>query len=146
MASNKKPRKKYREKAIHLPMMAESRDRMAMRLHLNVEAMIEKPDSNSFNELCKKVAAMSDSLSHLRGRAIVDDKDAAANAVRTMVMTLAQIQERSGRINVLSVSEAEAVSLRTAAGKMDEALAQIPKNVMDASIILVRQGVEKRLG
>ena len=77
MASNKKPRKRYKEKPIHLPMMPESRDRMAMRLHLNVEALIASPSSEASNELCKKVASLTDALSHLRGRPIFNDRDAS---------------------------------------------------------------------
>lgn len=145
MAANKKPRKKYREKAIHLPMMAGSRDSLAMKLHLNVEAMIASPSSDAFNELCKKVASLNDALSHLRGRAIVDDKDAAANAIRTTIRTLHDIHERSERTGTLSVTEFEALSLRNASGAMDVELARIPKNVMDASIHLVKRQTQERI-
>lgn len=145
MGANKKPRKKYREKPIHLPMMAESRDRMAMRLHLNVEALITQPSSEAFNELCKKVASLSDALSHLRGRPVVDDRDAAANALRTCVMTLDSIHQRAQRTGTLAVTDADAVSLRNAAGAMDVELARIPKNVLDASIAIISKQTEERL-
>ncbi len=145
MASNKKPRKPYKQKPIHLPMMAESRDRMAMRLHLNIETLISSPSSEAFNELCKKVASLTDALSHLRGRPIVDDKDAAANAIRTMVMTLAQIQERSERTGGLGVTDLEAVSLRNASGVMDVEMGRIPKNVLDASILIVRHQLQDKV-
>ena len=145
MAQSEKPRKKYREKPVHLPMMAESRDRMAMRLHLNVEALIASPSSEAFNELCKKVSALTDALTHLRGRPIFDDKDAAANAIRTAIATLTQIQERSERTGSLGVTEVEALSLRNASGVMDVELGRIPKNVLDASIILVKRQINEKL-
>ena len=116
MAQSKKPRKGYKPKAIHLPMMAESRDRMAMKLHLNVETLITSPSSDAFNELCKKIASLTDALSHLRGRPIIDVRDAAANAIRTAVSTLSQIQERSERTETLGVTDLEALSLRNASG------------------------------
>jgi hypothetical protein len=145
MASNKKPRKPYKQKPIHLPMMAESRDRMAMRLHLNVETLISSPSSEAFNELCKKVASLTDALSHLRGKPIVDDTDAAANAIRTMVMTLAQVQQRSERTKALGVTDLEAVSLRNASGVLDVEMGRIPKNVLDASILIVKHGLNQKL-
>ena len=145
MAKSKAPRKKYREKPIHLPMMPESRDRMAMRLHLNVEALIASPSSEAFNELCKKVASLTDALSHLRGRPIFNDRDAAANAIRTAVATLTQIQERAERTEVLAVTETEALSLRNASGAMDIELGRIPKNVLDASIAIIRKQTEERI-
>ena len=138
MAGNKRPRKRYREKAIHLPMMAESRDRMAMKLHLNVEMLVQNPSPDAFNELCKKIASLNDALSHMRSRAIVDDKDAAANAIRTTIMTLNGIYERFDKYKKLSVTEFEAISLRNAAGVLDVELARIPKNVLDASIAQVK--------
>ena len=145
MASNKKPHKQYKEKSVHLPMMAASRDQLAMKLHLNVEALIASPTSDAFNELCKKVASITDALSHLRNRSIVDDKDAAANAIRTAVMTLNQIQERTSRTGTLAVTDTEAISLRNASGAMDVELARIPKNVMDASIYLVKRQIDNRM-
>ena len=145
MAQSKKPRKGYKPKAIHLPMMAESRDRMAMKLHLNIETLITSPSSDAFNELCKKIASLTDALSHMRGRPIVDDRDAAANAIRTAVATLSQIQERSERTDTLAVTDLEALSLRNASGVLDVELARIPKNVMDASIIIVRHQLTEKL-
>ncbi len=145
MASNKRPRKKYREKAIYLPMMAGSRDSLAMRLHLNVESLIASPSSDAFNELCKKVASLNDAISHVRGRRLVDDKDAAANAIRTTIRTLNDIHERTERTGTLTVTEFEAMSLRNASGAMDVELARIPKNVMDASIHLVKRQTQERI-
>ena len=145
MAQSKKPRKRYKEKPVHLPMMAESRDRMAMKLHLNVEALIASPSSDAFNELCKKVSALTDALSHLRGRPIFQDKDAAANAIRTCVATLTQIHERAERTDTLAVTEVEALSLRNASGALDVALAKIPKNVLDASILITKRMTEERV-
>lgn len=116
-----------------------------MRLHLNVEALISSPSSDAFNELCKKVASLTDALSHLRGRAIANDKDAAANAIRTAVMTLNAIHERAERTGTLAVTEMEGLSLRNASGAMDIELGKIPKNVLDASIILVRQQLSEKL-
>lgn len=141
MASNRRPRKAYKPKSIHLPMMASSRDSLAMKLHLNVESLIAAPDSDAFNELCKKVASITDALSHLRGRAIVDDRDAAANAVRTCVSTLAAVHERAMVNSKLVITEFEAMSLRNAAGSLDVELARIPKNVMDAAITTVKNAV-----
>ena len=145
MAQSKKPRKTYKPKAIHMPMMAESRDRMAMRLHLNVETLIASPSSEAFNELCKKVASLTDALSHLRGRPIANDRDAAANAIRTAVATLTQIQERAERTETLGVTDTEALSLRNASGVMDLELGRIPKNIIDASIAIIKRQTDERI-
>jgi prepilin-type N-terminal cleavage/methylation domain-containing protein len=146
MGRNSKPRKAYKPKAAHLPMMRETHDRLALKLHLTVEALITQPSPLAYNELTKKLATLTDAISHMRGgRHLVDDHDAAANALRTSVIVLGAIFDRWEKTKNLAVTAMEALSLRSAAGVLDDAIRRIPKNVFDSSTVIVRARANNEL-
>lgn len=131
MAGNKKPRKPYRGAAKHVPMMASTHQREALLLHVTVSSFIERPSVDLFNELTRKLAAVSECTLYLRKvRDIVGHRDRTANALRTLTLTLNGIAERVALTEVLSCREEEATSLRTCADALDDALSKIPANVL----------------
>lgn len=130
MAGNRKPRKQYRGAARHVPMMADTHNAEALRLHMTVSGFIAQPSVDLFNELTRKLAAVSESTLYLRKvKDIVGARDRVANALRTLTLTLNGIAERVALTKVLSCRDDEATSLRTTAEVLDEAIAKIPANV-----------------
>ena len=93
-------RKAYRPKPVHMPMMKESRDALAMQLHARVESLILAPSIDSCNEVSKMLATMSHA--GLDSAAL----DAASEAVNAII----DRWERVKRIGV-SAQEAEVVRL-----------------------------------
>ncbi len=61
MASNKKPRKKYTPRTPAVPMMKETRDRLALSLHMAIEALIEAPSVETYNSLSTKICTLANS-------------------------------------------------------------------------------------
>ena len=130
MSANKKPRKKYREKIIHVPMMPESRDSLAMELHARVRTLVLAPSVDACNEVSKVLAIMRD--------AGLDSV-----ALSTAIMVIDSVIDRFIRVNKIGISQSETEALQTAAGQLDRQLATIPVNVLKASRYVVNQRFER---
>jgi len=59
VGKNKKPRKQHKARAVHVPMMPETRDRMALSMHMAVEALILEPSIDTYNSLSTKLCTLS---------------------------------------------------------------------------------------
>ena len=130
MSGNKKPRKAYREKLIHVPMMPESRDTLAMQLHAAVETLIHAPSVDACNEVSKKLAIMN----HAGLQSV---------ALSTAIMVIDSVIDRFIRVKKIGISQSETETLQTAAGQLDRQLATIPVNVLKASRYVVNQRFER---
>jgi hypothetical protein len=140
MSRNKKTRKAYRPRAVHVPMMAETHERLALTLHMAVETLISRPSSTAYNEMTKKIASLTDAVGNMRNTSdLSGHRDATANALRTAVMVLDSVWKRWERTGAVAVTEIEAISLRNACGVLDNAIKEIPKNVFDACVLQVNQ-------
>lgn len=126
-------RKAYRPKPVHLPMMKESRDALAMHLHARVESLILAPSIDSCNEVSKVLATMS--YAGLDSVAL----DAASEAVNAII-------DRWERVKRIGVSAQEAEVLRQSAGRLDVLLPKIPVNVLKAARAMVHDNFEKLQG
>lgn len=120
MAKNKKPRKQRKERAVHLPMMAGTRDRLALSLHLAVEVLINRPTVDSYNSLSTKFCTLSN--------AGIDN-----DALRSGSLALVAICDRYERVGKVGVTGDEAAALRDSVGLLDAALASIPANKLAAA-------------
>lgn len=138
MGKSAKPRKKYKERAVHVPMMVETQEREATSLHMLVAAMIAAPTPDLYNAITRKMATYSDAMSHMRGgRSLSGDRDAAANALRSALLTLGAVFDRWDRTKAVAVTESEASSLKSASIILDQAIWRIPANVLKAAELTV---------
>lgn len=147
MAGNRRPSRKakpaVRPRVGLAPMMKPTHDNLATELHTAVLTLREAPSVTAWNEVMKKVEAMTLATAFMRRRDLCADRDPLANALRTMLYTLQAAGDRHDRTGVMKLSEAEASSMRMAAAAMDGALAKIPANVYWGSIELAaRQQME----
>jgi len=116
MAANKKPRNKARRpRAVNIPMMAGTRDNLALELRLAIEALIEAPSPDTYNQLSKMLAAIN--YTGTQGKWL----DLATE-------TLTAVCERYERVGKVGASEFEAESLRRASAGLDAMLGTIPMN------------------
>lgn len=120
MGKSAKPRHAYNtdKRRVHVPMMKNSRDNLALQLHAAVETLIGAPGIDAFNRVSKMVARTESAL----GR-----PDACLNAAKE---ALYAISERFARVGKVGVSDEEAKRLKTASGDIDKLLPKIPANVM----------------
>lgn len=117
MAANRKPRKQHKARTPSIPMMAATRDRMALDLHAAVETLIHAPDIESYNHVSTKLIAL--------GR-VAGERDCLESAKEAM----GAICDRFQRVGKMGVSEHEAHQLRKASGDMDSMIGTIPVNRM----------------
>jgi hypothetical protein len=136
MARSSKPRKAYNpnKHRMHVPMTAQTRDGLALQLHMTVEAMAATPSEALGGKLARILAAMANAINYQSPKLIRDRKDPDALAVVGALKALEAIEERFDRLGKYGVSGDEITALRAAAGGLDESLARIPFNVLQASI------------
>jgi hypothetical protein len=143
MAGNRKPTRKVKPAArprVGLtPMMKPTHDNLATELHTAILTLREAPSVVAWNEVMKKVEAMTLATAFMRRKNLCVDRDPLANALRTMLYALNAAGERHDRIGVMKLSEAEGSSMKMAAAAMDGALAKIPVNVYRGSLRLAAQ-------
>jgi hypothetical protein len=109
----KKPRnKKYQPRVPRIPLMAETRDHLALDLHMAVETLIGAPSREAFNELSKRFITMQKVVG-------------AADYLEIAKRALLDIAARFERVGKFGVNAAEAEALRKASGSMDQALAGV---------------------
>lgn len=139
MAGNKKPGRKpsaaMRPRVGLTPMMKGTHDGLATELHAAVFTLLHAPSVLAWNQVMKKLEAITIASAFMRRKSLRSDRDPLANALRTMLYALDASGKRHDRTGVMAVSEAEAASIKVAAAEMDAALAKIPVNVYRASVV-----------
>jgi hypothetical protein len=133
MAKSKKPRHQQRVKAVHVPMMPESRSALAMQLHAAVETLIERPSIDACNGVSKKLATLA------QAGAKNDSLDIATEIINAVV-------DRFERVKKIGVSDKEAAMLRLMAGDLDVLLPTIPVNLLKASAAMVNHNFDMMQG
>lgn len=138
MAGNRKPARKakpmIRPRVGLIPMMKETHDNLATQLHTAVLTLRTAPSVLAWNQVMKKVEAMTIATAFMRRRDLCADRDPLANALRTMLFALNAAGKRHDKTDVMQLSEAEQLSIKVAAAEMDVALAKSPANIYRASI------------
>lgn len=136
MARSSKPRKAYNpnKHRLHVPMTAQTRDGLALQLHMTVEAMATQPSEALGGKLARILMAMANAITYNSPVLIKDRTDSDAVAVKGALAALQAIEERFDRVGKYGVSGDEITALRAAAGGLDQSLARIPFNVLQASI------------
>lgn len=138
MAGNRKPARKakpaVRPRIGLVPMMKGTHDGLATQLHTAVLTLREAPSVLAWNEVMKKLEAVTIATTFMRRKDLCADRDPLANALRTMLYALQAAGDRHDRTGVMKLSEAEAASMKMAAAAMDTALAKIPANVYQGAV------------
>ena len=124
MAATKKRTKKYRVRPVNIPMMFESRNRLALELHLAIDTLIRAPSPGSYNELTKMVTA-------------INRTGMGGAGLELITATLTAICDRFERVEKVGVSVSEAEQLRQAGADLDWMLAKIPINRLMAEVAAV---------
>lgn len=138
MAGNRKPARKakpvIRPRVGLIPMMKETHDNLATQLHTAVLTLRTAPSVLAWDQVMKKVEAMTIATAFMRRRDLCADRDPLANALRTMLFALNAAGQRHDKTGVMQLSEPEKLSMKVAAAEMDGAIAKIPANVYRASL------------
>jgi len=137
MSKSSKPRKAYKPKREHIPMMGNSRDNLAMSLHMDVEAAVLAPSFEAMNTLSRKAAILSAAVDYQSTTKIHYRDDPQSKALVAMLLTLESIDNRYQKVGKWGVTGDEAKTLRVTAGVLDESLSGIPMNVFQAAKRLV---------
>ena len=130
MSKSKKPRHPHRIKAIHVPMMDESRKSLATQLYMRVKMLIEYPSIETCNDVSIALATMAEAKHQSAAL------DAASEAVNAII-------DRWERVKRIGVSAQEAEILRQSAGRLDVLLPKIPVNVLKAARAMVHDNFER---
>jgi hypothetical protein len=116
MSSPKKARnKKYRPRAVNIPMMVETHDDLALGYRMAVEALIASPNVETYNAVSLKLVTL--------GR-VVGPQDFMEAAKSAMLDVFARFE----RVGKIGASEPEASVLRETSRLMDAVIALIPVN------------------
>lgn len=133
MAGTKKRTKRYIPRTATIPsilqvqMTKDAHPELALQLHLGCINLIEAPTVAACNKLSFELTCIAGGMSHAnKGQPILGRTDAASIAIKSAIMTIEAIVDRHDRTGAVAVNDAEAKSLRAAAGKLDDALGRIP--------------------
>jgi hypothetical protein len=124
MSKSAKPRKAHREKPIHVPMMTENRDALALQMHTAVETLIQRPSVDSYNRISKMLATMTYA-------------GMKADCLNMATDTVNAVCDRFDRVQAIGLSDKEAETLRAMAGELDWMIGKIPSNVFKAAAATV---------
>lgn len=126
-----KPRnKKYQPKPVRFPAIiplesvADVFPNKALELHAAIVTLIARPETEHCNNVTRQLCIIAGGLSHARGgKPLRGARDMAAIAVNSAILTIEAVIERTGKF---FITEAEAQTLRVAAGKLDDAMRDMP--------------------
>jgi hypothetical protein len=122
MAIRKTKRNKaYKPRSVRIPMMAETRNSLALELHLATEALIAVPSPETYNQLSMMLASLR------RAGAMHACIDQASDAMLS-------ICDRFDRVGKVGVAESEAAILRQAAGGIDSQIGTVAVNKFKQSV------------
>lgn len=115
-----KRNKKYRPRALNIPMMRETRDELALGLRMSIETLIAVPSVDSYNAVSLQLVTL--------GR-VVGKQEFMERAKAAMLDVAARFE----RVGKMGVSAAEAAVLRDTSNSMDCAIGMIPVNKFAAA-------------
>lgn len=122
-----------------IPMMAETRKRIAMTMHMCAEGMVHAPSSAMATEASKQLAIMSAAIDAQSPVGIARRTDAVSLALVAALAVMQSVEARHDAGKNWGVTGEEAKTLRAAAARFDEALRRVPFNVYEAARIFVEE-------
>lgn len=115
-----KRNKKYRPRALRIPMMRETRDELALALRMSIETLIAAPSVDSYNAVSLQLVTL--------GR-VVGAQEFMERAKAAMLDVAARFE----RVEKMGVSAAEAAVLRDTSNNMDCAIGLVTVNKFAAA-------------
>jgi hypothetical protein len=126
-------RKKYVPRRVTIPMLfmgqcvLEKYPHLATSLYGQIHTFIERPSVGASNNLSHQIACIAGGMSHvLNGQSIRSKRDAGSIAICSAVACMEAICKRFERTGAIAVTDLEAQTLRSAAGRLDEVLQGMP--------------------
>lgn len=116
MKPKAKRHKKYKPGQVRMPMMAETRNSLALELRLAVAALVQAPSVDTYNQLNQMLAAVAwaaDGQADIRRVALSLD------------LALRQVATRFERIEAVTVTALEATTLHAGIDLLDGLLGQL---------------------
>lgn len=136
MASKKPRNKAYRPRELVIPKIInvisirDEEPMLAMQIYGRIESFLHDPTIEAGNHLCEILCQIAAGLNIIaRGVGLRNARDQYAVAVISAISALEDISLRHRRHGDVTVRPTEALTLRGAAGKLDEALGRIPVHV-----------------
>lgn len=120
-ASKPRRNKAYKPRPANIPMMAETRNSLALELHLATETLIAAPSPDTYNQLSKMLAALRNAGA----------TDACIDQASDAMLVICDRYERVGKVGV---ADTEAAVLRQAAGGIDHQIGTVPTNKFRQSV------------
>lgn len=120
MPANSKPRKSMQQRSVKVPMMATTRDGLAIQMHTTLETLINRPDVDSFNRLFRIILAV--------------ETASPTPELVGMSDALNDVSERFVRIGKIGVNAQESEKLKQGSAIIDGKLPTIPQNVLKEAI------------
>lgn len=128
----KKRNKAYKPRPVRVPaiipleMVGDALPMLALQLHAGIVTLIEAPTVDHCNNLSRQLCIIAGAMSHQNtGAPILEKRDASSLAIRSAILAIESVVDRHGRTGKVAVTDSEAVTLRAAAGKLDDALSDI---------------------
>jgi hypothetical protein len=147
MSKQKKSRagKKHRPLPLLIPKLIPAdyiRDQepmLALRIYARIESFLTDPTIEAGNHLCEILCQIAAGLSIVCGGAgLREVRDEHSIAVVSAIAALEDVSLRHRKNGDVSVRATEAMTLRAAAGKLDEALGRIPVHAWNEGCMDVR--------
>lgn len=129
----------------HIPMMRETRQKIAIKMHLMAEEMIGRPSATAAGELSKSMAIMTAAIDNSSAVNIIHRKDPVALSLIASLNTMVEIEARHDKIGKWGITGDQAVVIRAAAARFDEALARVPYNVYLAAAYFINMTLQEAL-
>lgn len=152
MSKNKKSRagKKHRPMPLTIPKLfnvlsiRDEEPMLALQIYGRIESFLTNPTIDAGNHLCEILCQIAAGLSIIAGGAgLRQVRDEHSIAVVSAIAALEDVSLRHRRAGDVDVRATEAMTLRAAAGKLDEALGRIPVHVWNEGCIDVRMVTAK---
>ncbi|NYE62220.1 hypothetical protein FHW58_003435 [Duganella sp. 1224] len=121
MPATSKPRKKYRRGRVNVPMTAPAHRRLALELHLAVEALVLAPSPETYNTLTKMLAALATA-------------GLACEALDIANNTMDAIVSRFERVGKVGLKDEESTALRRAVASLDGRMVRLPVNKLAEAV------------
>lgn len=138
MSKQKKSRagKKHRPIALTIPPLfnvlsiRDEEPMLAMQIYGRIEAFLTNPTIDAGNHLCEILCQIAAGLNIIAGGAgLRQVRDQHSIAVISAISALEDVSQRHRKNGDVTVRSTEAMTIRAAAGKLDEALGRIPVHV-----------------
>lgn len=128
-----KRRKAYKPRTVKIPAIIPletaggAMPLLAGQLHAGIITLIERPTVAHCNNLSRQLCVIAGGMSYTNNGAPIEGRrDAASLAIQSAIKAIEDVIQRHERIGTVAVLETEAMTLRAAAGKLDDALHSMP--------------------